>query len=87
MTVVIGICVILFGLASYICLIRNHQVYNYRKHLLDHMLAVLQSRTAEAIQQVDEMLAVLNTVSYNQMVWKFWKPVHSFYKGTILEDV
>lgn len=72
---------------------RNEAVYNYRAKLLDRAGELnlkeinngVYSNPKTRSKWNDFMwrFEVINEVSYNEMVWKFWKPLDSFYKDAI----
>ena len=62
----------------YIGWIRNHEVRDYRLAVGDYIFG--QGRDD---RRITELLKIYDSVSYDKMIWKFWKPVDSFYpKGT-----
>lgn len=71
-----GICLLIM-LWCVIRLYRNNRVYLYRKFLIDVIWEVMDSSSKDDLSW---RLAVYNSVTYNEMVTKFWKPLDSFYK-------
>jgi hypothetical protein len=76
--------IIVFGVAallmiwSLVTLVRNSKVYAYRGELIDKMYDaadddINRGRSYKWRQEVYQ------SVSYNEMVYKFWKPIDSFY--------
>ena len=61
-------------LLGVILLIRNHFVYEYRKELLNK-ISERNGYSADWEWRYDEF----EKISYNEMVFKFWKPLTSFY--------
>lgn len=78
----------------YIGLIRNNQVHSYRTKLINNIadknledldkLRVIESYTelcnALSIYDWKQRWDEYESVSYDDMVFKFWKPLDSFYK-------
>lgn len=65
-------------LVSVLLMIRNNQVYKYRMKILDLVFAQAMRDVREGrdpIWRYDAMRAV----SYDRMIWQFWKPLDSFW--------
>lgn len=64
-----------------ICLlgIRNNLVHQYRVKALHTMLQA-SLKAGEPLAWWSARLDKFNTVRYNDMVFKFWKPIESFYE-------
>jgi hypothetical protein len=54
--------------------IRNNQVFDERRRVIDYIYDQYNWR---------ELREKYLEISYNEMVFKFWKPVESFYKDLI----
>jgi hypothetical protein len=76
LTIFVGF-IIMVVLFAFIGLIRNFQVYRYRMNIIDYVYSTPQ--------EMNELIDIYNSVSYNEMLYTFWKPLDSFYKGTKLE--
>ena len=74
MFVAAAIVVILSGL----CLIRNRGVYQYRMALLANVSRA-NLRDIDAGRPWRWRYDVFDSVSYNTMVWQFWRRFDSFY--------
>ncbi len=74
MEIILGIYGV-FVAAMLFLLIRNHQVYEFRGKILDKMYANSPGNLAKFL----EMRNVFHEVSYDEMLFKFWKPLNSFY--------
>ncbi len=59
-------------------LIRNQLVYNYRVRLLDQIHDEAR-KDIQAGRDWEWRHQIFEQVTYNQMVFKFWKPLSSFY--------
>jgi hypothetical protein len=76
--IVVGILLMLF---------RNQKVCNYRKKLMDEFFynSNLELEKSDNLEKwrkdFDSKLKILESVTYDEMVWKFWKPLDSFYKN------
>lgn len=71
-----------------VLMIRNGMVYKYRGKLIEAMYS--KNRTEISMQKydkLDERHAAYDVVSYDEMVWKFWRPLHSFYDHEFLRDI
>ena len=83
--IVLGLCII--GLLfCFFMLYRNQQVYNEKMRALAK--ASLLSRHKIDHKEPDYLspYEILGSVSYKTMLNHFWRPVKSFYAGTILEE-
>lgn len=87
-----------FSLCLLGLLIRNIQVMSFRRNILLNLKKAIESNriafqsgmvTGEVISgyldQIDRATEAYDKVSYDEMVFKFWKPLKSFYKGTDIE--
>jgi len=68
---------LLFG-AAVITLVRNEAVMTYRKELLDRVSAMASDDIARGFEWKWRYEA-FESVSYNEMVYKVWKSLDSFY--------
>ena len=59
--------------------IRLHQVVEYRKKLLVIICVLAQRDTLEG-KDCKWRLNAFEKVSFDDMLWKFWKPLDSFYE-------
>lgn len=73
--ILLGISFLTLVMSAWL-LIRNIAVYNYRGKLLD---LVFDERPGDKLGAWQERHKYYATVSYNEMVYKFWKPISSFY--------
>lgn len=65
---------------TYLGTFRNKRVFEYRGKVLSKISHKAQLQISEG--QFDiwrDNYKVLDNTSYNEMVWKFWKPVDSFF--------
>jgi hypothetical protein len=72
-----------FGFATAtIILVRNSATYKRRMELLGRIselsLAEINSGVYDKWKARHDRL---NATSYGEMIWKFWKPIRSFYQG------
>lgn len=74
MEIILGIYGV-FVVAMLLLLIRNRQVYEFRGKILDKIEENYQGDHAKFL----EMRAAFQEVSYEEMVYKFWRPLDSFY--------
>jgi len=69
---------IIILMSSIYMFLRNNAVYKYRIGLLDRI-----SKAAEEDINMGRdwrwRYDILHKVTYQEMVWKFWKPISSFY--------
>jgi hypothetical protein len=70
MPILLAISIGLLGL-TVIIIIRNNRVYRFRMGMLD----AIQIDDPDFYRKLDRF----NSVSYNQMVFQFWRPLGSFY--------
>lgn len=63
---------------------RLHMCFLYRGRLLEYVKC---ARLAGQYELAGQRLDALDAVSFEEMVFKFWRPMRSFYKGTVLEEV
>lgn len=71
-------------LASLLCafliiFIRNDIVFRFRMKLLNSVDNIVRPEV------VIKLLYQIHQVSYQEMVWKFWRPLKSFYPEEILQ--
>ncbi len=78
MQILFWIFLTLFGFAIMI-LLRNERVYTFRRRLS------LEVNTIARREVALKFLVELLTVPYQDMVFKFWKPLRSFYSEDILK--
>ena len=62
-----------------IFLIRNNQVYLYRMGLIDRIHTANLRDIDSDVYQDAWRWRQYEAVSYESMLWKFWKPLSSFY--------
>ena len=69
-------------------LYRNERVGRERQRVLD-ICSRLAQVDIEAHRPWKQRYAYYDSVSYDEMLWKFWRPVKSFYDGsdTALNEV
>lgn len=58
---------------------RNKSVYRYRMHLLDQVSTAAQADIYVNNQPFQWRYRALNSVSYDEMFLRFWRPIDSFY--------
>ena len=78
MIVVLALLIIAFGFPIFLVL-RDKRVYNYRMKLL----SIIHDRSKIDIQENRPWkwrYEAYNSVSYDNMLFRFWKPLESFYK-------
>lgn len=69
------VCLIVLAVYSLV-MVRNALVLRYRTNLLDKVSTLAQS---EAYGAWEWRFDVFESVPYYEMVFKFWKPLDSFY--------
>ena len=79
---ILGVLSIIFIL-SIIILYRNNKVYNYRIELLDKVSEKADEDIKKGLDW-ETRYKKLKEVGYHEMIYKFWKPLDSFYD---LEDL
>jgi hypothetical protein len=62
--------------------VRNFMVWSFRDKLISQ---IAKANRVANYGYGHELWDEFETVSYHKMIWKFWKPLKSFYKGTKLE--
>lgn len=83
------IYILLFVIAFIFCLFmiwRNHQVYNYLLGKIETASALSKALIDKGNPDYMLPFAIFKSVKYNDMLRQWWRPLSSFYKGTILED-
>lgn len=55
-------------------LVRNERVYRYRIAMIDRLLVPSDPK-------FDSKRKYFHSVSRNEMLWQFWRPINSFYKS------
>ncbi len=75
--VIFGLSLLLMVL-TVVLWIRNEQVYRYRIDLIER---VYDDRMAAIYGRPNQGLTweMIRSVSYDSMVWQFWRPLDSFY--------
>ena len=73
MLIVLVINFVVIVAALYIGFIRNDKVYNYRNNIIQMVFEGNDN------QKIQERLKYFHSVGYDEMVWKVWKPIDSFY--------
>lgn len=77
----------LLGIGAVVTIVlRNKAVYEFRSRLLDRISQVNSREIGESKQWIVRY-DVLNSIGYNAMMCQFWRPLRSFYVGTILEEL
>lgn len=67
-------------LGMYITLWRNNRVYNYRMNVLLPLVSQASTRDIKLGRYNNGWrYEVFSSISYQEMVWKFWRPLNSFY--------
>ena len=61
-------------------LVRNKSVFDYRKNLLEKISKAAKKDIKNG-KDWTWRYRVLETVTYNEMMWKFWKSLDSFYSN------
>lgn len=64
--------------ACYLVLWRSQRVGDYRRRLYMEIFAISLREIENGVDYTWRW-RVMDTVSFNQMVYKFWKPLDSFY--------
>jgi hypothetical protein len=75
---VVTVLCLLIILWAIISLIRNNMVYHFRARLLYSLYN--QVVREKDYDQWKRNIKKFESVSYHEMVYKFWKPIKSFYK-------
>lgn len=70
-------------IASMMLLFRNGRVYRYRVRLLHRVSAAARRDIGEGLEW-EWRYDMLESVSYESMVLKFWRPLSSFYDEAVL---
>jgi hypothetical protein len=79
MTILWTILMLLLAFAIYI-LIRNQKVYRYRRRMADVVFSA-------SVWDYKWRLQVYESVTYNDMMLRFWKPLDSFYPDKSFLDL
>ncbi len=74
--VILGVCAIL-GIFAVVLWRRNDSVYDFRMALIDEIHHFNQ---ADINASWKWRYTELDSVSRDEMVWKFWRPLKSFYR-------
>lgn len=77
---VLGVVLVLALAASWTMLWRNDRVYRYRTAIINAM----PISTDHGVWMA--WMAAYQSVDYDTMLWRFWRPLGSFYAGTILDS-
>jgi hypothetical protein len=78
-TSLIAVC--LMGIAYCQMIIwRNERVYLYRRRLIDRIYKLSQADIASGKDHDYWRWDVYETVSYDAMLYQFWRPLDSFYR-------
>lgn len=80
LVIIISVCA--FG---FFMLYRYNQVYKYRMKKLS-LVFKLARHLRQTGNEWDFVLRTYDSVSYRTMLWQWWRPLNSFYKGTILSE-
>lgn len=64
-------------------IIRNYMVHNYRMKILKQMEKSLR---IDSYEQWDKKMNYFKSISYDKMVFNFWKPVNKFYDEKIFNQ-
>lgn len=70
---------ILFMIVTMILLDRNYKVANYRRDLIEKMYQASVNDIDAKTYIFAWRQEIYHSVSYNDMLFKFWKPLDSFY--------
>lgn len=57
---------------------RNNEVFRYRREMIQYMHD-LNMNDIENLRPFTWRYKLFNDVSYEEMLWKFWKPIDSFW--------
>lgn len=78
---VLGLVLIVAALGL---LVRNEQVFQFRQSIIDDMM---HEATYGDAALAGEQLDAYNTVPYEVMVYKVWRPLnrHEWFAGTVLD--
>jgi hypothetical protein len=77
--VILLICSVIVLVGSITIMIRNDYVLAFRHKLIKQISAAAKA-DIEAGRDWEWRYEIYETVSYDQMVYKFWKPLESFYQ-------
>ena len=70
----------LWAMLGIFCLmVRNNRVFHYRNYLIEEMFRAGRDDIAHG-RDPSWRREVFYSVSYNEMVYKFWKPLSEFYE-------
>ena len=72
-------CLILVQVISWTILIRNNKVYAFRRSLIQGISTIVRAEIRYAY------IIEYERVSYEDMVWQFWRPLRSFYSKELLK--
>lgn len=65
---------------------RLNAVHRYKMHLLSKIDHCLNNyRTTQELDKIGEMLIYFGSISYDDMINQFWKPIESFYDESKFE--
>ncbi len=86
--VLVTILLIVFGLLGIVTIylsVRNNSVFNKRSDVLAYIYALNMDDIENGNGRTNSIkrYEIFDSITYNEMIYKFWKSVHSFYK---LED-
>jgi hypothetical protein len=79
MEIFLGIAILLICF-SLITFVRNNIVYKFRASLINLISERNQDDINNGLGFTGWRFVEFNTVSYDEMVWKFWRRCSSFYK-------
>ena len=82
-------CVAMAGIVvSFLALIRNQKVYNYRVALLEEVSNAANNdiHREGGPYEFKWRYDAFSDVEYNDMMWKFWKPLDEFYPDKSFTD-
>ena len=82
---IVGIIFIILLLGLVLCIlfyIRNNRVFNYRTKICNKVYSF-------PVNDYKWRVEIMESVSYDEMFWKIWKPLDSFYpdKSFIKKDI
>lgn len=78
-TIVVLILFAVVALSLWLGIVRNQQVYNYRRSLIGQISAAAKYQITLGDYDWAWRYEVLDAIPYDQMVFQFWRPLRSFY--------
>jgi len=83
----VGLIVLWGGVVVIWCcmymMVRNNKIHEYRIRLLGeiHEKGVAEINEGKMVKDIEWRLQEFDKVTYDEMFWKFWRKVDSFYEG------